>query len=55
MGKPEVLVVTMAPGRRTCSTRPSIAFDLQIFGDGFDDPVNLGELGQVIFEIASVD
>ena len=30
-------------------------FDVEIFGDGFDDPIALGEFGQVVVEVAGGD
>ena len=30
-------------------------FDFEIFGDGFNDPVALGELGQIVVEVAGSD
>ncbi len=30
-------------------------FDFEIFGDGFDDPVAVGELGQIVVEVAGSD
>ena len=30
-------------------------FDFEVFGDGFNDPVALGEFGQVVVEVAGSD
>ena len=30
-------------------------FDFEIFGDGFNDPIALGEFGQVVVEVAGSD
>ena len=32
-----------------------LALDLQVFDDGFDDPVDFGELRQIVFEVADGD
>ena len=55
-GRPLVLVVMMVPGLRTASIlRSKLALDLQVFDDGLDDPVNLGELLQIVFKVADGD
>ena len=35
--------------------REQRSFDFEIFGDGFDDPIALGELGQIVVEVAGSD
>ena len=56
MGRPEVLVVTMAPGRRCGGDAiEQLALDFEIFGDGFDDPIGFGAPGEIVFEIADGD
>ena len=32
-----------------------LALDVEVFDDGFDDPVDLGELLQIVFEVADGD
>ena len=52
-GRPLVLVVTMVPGLRTASTFfQQRAFDVEILDDGFNDPIDLGELVEVVFKVA---
>ena len=55
-GRPLVLVVTIVPGLRMASTLlQQAALDVQIFDDGLDDPVDFGELRQIVFEVADGD
>ena len=35
--------------------RSSVALDVEVFDHGFDDPVNLGQLRQVVFEVPDRD
>ena len=51
-GMPLVLVEKMEPGLR-CFDQG--ALDLQLFGDGFHDPIAVAYLGEVVFEIAGCD
>ena len=56
MGRPEVLVVRSACGaemRQDAGEQRGL--DGEILGDGFDDPVALGELGQIVVEVAGSD
>ena len=55
-GRPLVLVVRIAFGHR-CGDDPrqQAALDLDVFGNGFDDPIAIPQLHQVIVEIADLD
>ena len=56
MGRPLVLVVRMAPGRRCCCDLVEQgALDVEVLGDGFDDPVAVGDEGEVVVEVAEGD
>ena len=56
MGRPEVLVVRSACGAEMGQDAgEQRGLDFEVLGDGFDDPVALGELGQVVVEGAGSD
>ena len=53
---PLVLVETMAFGLRSVfDLVPEAALDVEILGDGFDDPVAIGDFIEVVFEVAGGD
>ena len=53
---PLVLVDTIASGLRSASTFfHSDALDFQILGDGFDDPVAIGDSRKIVLEAAGRD
>ena len=48
--------MTIVPGRRCAATRSQqAALNVEIFGDGFDDPIGLGAPREIVFEIADGD
>ena len=56
MGRPEVLVVRSGVrGEMGNDAGQQGGFDGEIFGDGLDDPVALGEFGQIVVEVAGSD
>ncbi len=53
---PLVLVETIVPGVRTAATRSNeAALDVEVFGDGFDDPIAIAQAAEIVFEIAGRD
>ena len=55
-GMPLVLVERMVPGvRRLATLRQQAALDVEILGDGFDDPVAVRDVFQIVFEITRRD
>ena len=49
-------------GCNDCSLAPhgfnflqQVAFDVEVFDDGFNDPINFGELLQIVFKISDCD
>ncbi len=51
MGMPEVLDVTIVPGRRTVSIcLEQRALDVELLHDGFENPVDRGEAANVRVE-----
>ena len=55
-GRPEVLVVSTALGRQVGHDAfQEGALDFEILGHGFDHPIALAQLGEVVFEVAGGD